>query len=117
MLYKGRVQVYQNVSVCSQMRQLEKEGASPSFHKVEFTELPSSTRNCTKIHRIVQQQPNSHTSSKNQNLILTETSMGNSQIWVGKGDTGMTLARRACAMHSELNWRTTVPLHIHRLFF
>lgn len=92
------------------MRQLEKEGASPGFHKVEFTELPSSTRNCTKIHRIMQQQPNTPTSSKNQNLALTGPSMGNSQIWVGKGDMGMTLARRACAMHSELNWRTAVPL-------
>lgn len=58
------------------------------------------------------------TSSENQNLTLTGTSVGTSPIWVGKGDGGKTPARRAaCTRHSELNWRTTLPLPLHRLFF
>lgn len=44
--------------------------------------------------------------------------MASSYVWVGNGHVEMTLASRAaCAMHSELDWRTVLLFPLLRLFF
>lgn len=90
--------------VSSQLRQLEKAGASPGFHKVEFIELLSSTSSGTKICRITQQQPN-----KCHQLIESKSStVRNFHRYFlglgGEGDVQALTSRAACAMHHARDW-------------